>query len=56
MLTISIQKAINPSYVTISATPFHWGVANRLTKNAAHHLAESRLDSRVFFIGGSAPS
>ena len=31
MLTISIQKAINPSYVTIRTTPFRWGVANRLT-------------------------
>ena len=30
MLTISIQKAINPSYVTIRTTPFRWGVANRL--------------------------
>ena len=31
MLTISIQNAKSPSYVTISATPFRWGVANRLT-------------------------
>ena len=31
-------------------------MTSRLTKNAAHHLAESRLDSRVFFIGGAAPS
>ena len=31
MLTISIQKAKSPSYVTTSTTPFRWGVANRLT-------------------------
>ena len=31
MLTINIQNAKSPSYVTIRTTPFHWGVANRLT-------------------------
>ena len=31
MLTISIQNAKSPSYVTIRTTPFRWGVANRLT-------------------------
>lgn len=41
ILMITKQKAKSPSYVTISTTPFHWGVANRLfvCDNAVHTIA-----------------